>query len=373
MKKIFLTALVAAASVLPSAAQFVGNGHYRIQNANSERYACLIDDQGSVDIPSMSGDLGALRTFKPFSKVVSDPASIIYIQDMGSDNNYNLKAQGVDAHSFIGYFVKLMKNADGTYKAYQQKSGQVIFLSDTDNSAGDLGMVNTNEKNYRNWNILPVSSSSDNYFGVKPTQTVGDKHYASFYIMFPFSFHSAGMKAYYVDKLNAQQGVATVKEVSDVVPGAAPVIIECSSEEPADNKLDFVENTASVPADNLLSGNYFDSDYWAHEHHLANDPATMRIFGVTSAGKIGFVKSSLENVPANVAYLMVPEGAADEINIVDEKDFEAAGISDMAAGVETKAADVYTLSGVKVRQNATSLNGLSKGVYIYKGKKVVID
>jgi len=37
-----------------------------------------------------------------------------------------------------------------------------------------------------------------------------------------------------------------------------------------------------------------------------------------------------------------------------------------------KSAMVYNLSGSKIRTSATSLNGLSKGVYIVKGKKVVI-
>ena len=34
--------------------------------------------------------------------------------------------------------------------------------------------------------------------------------------------------------------------------------------------------------------------------------------------------------------------------------------------------DVYTLGGVKVRENATGLNGLQKGIYIVNGKKVVV-
>ncbi len=34
--------------------------------------------------------------------------------------------------------------------------------------------------------------------------------------------------------------------------------------------------------------------------------------------------------------------------------------------------DVYTLGGVKVRENATNLNGLQKGIYIVNGKKVVV-
>ena len=43
------------------------------------------------------------------------------------------------------------------------------------------------------------------------------------------------------------------------------------------------------------------------------------------------------------------------------------------SGVKTaKSADVYTLTGSKVRRQATSLDGLPKGVYVVKGRKVVV-
>lgn len=47
----------------------------------------------------------------------------------------------------------------------------------------------------------------------------------------------------------------------------------------------------------------------------------------------------------------------------------SSGISEMTM---SKPVDVYDLQGNKIRQHATSLNGLSKGVYIINGKKVVI-
>ena len=37
-----------------------------------------------------------------------------------------------------------------------------------------------------------------------------------------------------------------------------------------------------------------------------------------------------------------------------------------------QSADVYTLTGSKVRRQATSLDGLPKGVYVVKGRKVVV-
>ena len=34
------------------------------------------------------------------------------------------------------------------------------------------------------------------------------------------------------------------------------------------------------------------------------------------------------------------------------------------------AFDVYTIDGIKVRENVTNLNGLPRGIYIVNGKKV---
>ena len=37
-----------------------------------------------------------------------------------------------------------------------------------------------------------------------------------------------------------------------------------------------------------------------------------------------------------------------------------------------KSGDIYTMTGVKVRKNATSTAGLPQGIYIFKGKKIVV-
>ena len=48
------------------------------------------------------------------------------------------------------------------------------------------------------------------------------------------------------------------------------------------------------------------------------------------------------------------------------------GINDIEAFAADEPFDVYTLSGVKVRENATNLNGLQRGIYIVNGKKVAV-
>lgn len=48
------------------------------------------------------------------------------------------------------------------------------------------------------------------------------------------------------------------------------------------------------------------------------------------------------------------------------------GTTSLGGVKAAQSADVYTLTGSKVRRQATSLNGLPKGVYVVKGRKVVV-
>ena len=64
---------------------------------------------------------------------------------------------------------------------------------------------------YSTWNITPINTS-DNYIGVKPTVTVGDKHYAAVFAGYPYTL-GAGMKAYYVTKVIESEGVVIIKGV----------------------------------------------------------------------------------------------------------------------------------------------------------------
>ncbi|MBQ9666839.1 MAG: leucine-rich repeat protein [Bacteroidaceae bacterium] len=79
-----------------------------------------------------------------------------------------------------------------------------------------------------------------------------------------------------------------------------------------------------------------------------------------------------------VAYLAKPFTGSnyDEICVVNCNDFAVKDATTVDIEAIEEAAsdmfDVYSLSGIKVKQNATSLEGLSRGVYIVNGKKVVV-
>ena len=154
----------------------------------------------------------------------------------------------------------------------------------------------------------------------------------------------------------------------------------------ADNKLDIANNSATLPSDNKLSGVYFciDNGQSFHRDFVKYDPATMRVLGVCSDGRPGFVKKAVSDftvpddfwtfmaegaIPANTAYLKVEAGTPDELPLITAEEY-AAGIEGVTIDGNV-ASDITTLSGMTVRKKATSTEGLRPGVYIWNKKKIV--
>ena len=307
---------------LTSFAQLNGDGYYRVKNVASGRYITVRDNRGSVNIGSTSADMGAVDLYKGFDMVESDPASILYIDDVG-DSNYKFHSQGTDTYEIIGYYLKLKKNSDGSYKAYQGNSMMIMYLGDGETtSVVDSKLVTNAKGQYRDWYILPVNSSSqDNYFGVKPDIKVAGDHYASFYASFPFSVASQDLKVYYIN--NVEGDIAVYKEIEGgVVPSGAPVFIKCSSNNPSDNRLDIGANQASALTNNKLSGVYFCNKSAAHRNVTPYNPETMRVLGTTADGKLAYVKADYDYLPANRSYLTVPAGSPDVIKLVSEEEYQ---------------------------------------------------
>ena len=98
MRKITLL-LLTALCTLAAHAQLNGDGYYRVQSSEQQRYVRVIDNRGSVNMETTDADLSALRTQRDFDKVVSDPGSIIYIKKMNT--GYDLQSQGTGSYSII--------------------------------------------------------------------------------------------------------------------------------------------------------------------------------------------------------------------------------------------------------------------------------
>ena len=336
---------------LPSVAQLSGNGYYRVKNFKSERFIIMIDNKTEgADPASTTYDMDALMTIKPFSRIASDPGSVIYIEN-GSGNEYNLKAQGTDVNQSTGRYLTISTGSASqqTYFASVVEAGIKVFLYDeqytgtegrlfTESSTGGAGDV------YRHWRILPISASDDNnYFGVEGDVQAGGKYYKSFFSSFAYTFASSPMKAHIVTKIDGD--LAVWKPVEGTVPGYVPVIIECTGAAASGNRLNLVADSDNIPSGNLLQGVFFNNlyvDYISESSYHFNakkyDPQTMRLLGTTSEGKLGFVKSSEKYIPQNSAYLTVPYGAPDEITLVTQAEYDAI----LAADVVTVTARSYS-------------------------------
>lgn len=349
MNRFFLT-LFACITALPALAQLGSDGYYRVKNFKSGRYIIMIDNKTKGgDISSTTFDLDALMTVKPFSRVAADAGSVFYIEHL-SGNQYNLKAQGSDAYATTGRSLTITvgSSSQNTYFASATEAGVTVYLYD-EQYTGSEGRLSTQNANggagevYRHWLIQPISATNDdNYFGVEGKVQVAGKYYTTLHISFPYTLPS-GMKAYAVTKLDGD--LAVWQPVTGTVAASAPVIIECAGATASDNRLNLQLQNATAPSGNLLKGVYFnnlDVSYITedsyHFHATAYDPNTMRLLGVTSEGKLGFVKSSEKYIPQNSAYLVVPAGSPDEITLVTQEEYEAA----VAADVVTVTAHSYS-------------------------------
>lgn len=338
--KLLLVAVVCAASLQ---AQLKGDGYYRVQNENTGRFITVVDNRGSVNMQTTDADLGALRTVMDFQRVVSDPASVVYVKKM--TKGYDLQSQGMDTYTMIERELMVLDLEDGTYAAYATESGMTKYLCDDipnwmlDPDEKIYGSVCTNSPKSRYWYIKPVKNDDGYYFGLIPDVTAGGSHYKSFYAMFPYSLASTAMKAYYVTKVDQARGCVVVKELTGTVPAATPVIVKCASTNPADNKLNLLSVTGKAPSDNLLKGQYFcNPDDGKHTNVLAYNSSTMRVLGKAADGSLAFVsQSNLKYIPANTAYLTVAVNAAKTLNVMTEAEY-----NQMLAEEVTITANSYT-------------------------------
>lgn len=338
MKK-FLSFVFTALFSLSTFAQFNGDGFYRIKNRDTGRYLTVVDNRASVSMATTEPDLAAILPIRNFDRIVGNPASIIYI-DHVSDNNYSLRAQNVDTYDLMEVYLNLVKRSDGTYFAYASSQGMTKYLCD-EMSGLDEGWLMTGTAN-RNWHIIPVSSSSENYFAAVPEFEAEGEHYTTMYAAFPFKTTNDNMKMYYVGLI--KDNIAVLKEVEDgFVPMATPVIIKCASANRVDNKLDVVSTGGSSVETNLLGGVYFDNDNKKHWNRVAYDPNTMRVLGKTKDGSLGFITADLDYLPANKAYLNVPAGSAEEIKVITEEEY-VTSIDDVKSS-ENDNFVYYDLSG----------------------------
>lgn len=376
MRKIFtlLFALFLSNSLFAQ----LSSGFYRVQNSQSTRYLYVFDNTGYarvIDGKNLDLDLDAIYLRSGLDNTISDPGSIIYFDNVGG--SYNFLSQGTSSYSIIQHYLSISER-DGKYalSVTDPGTGIRVFIKDASSGTSGYGSVyksdGGNDPIY--WNVLPVSSSSDNYFGVAPKVQVGDKYFTSFYAGFGISPISSNTKAYYVKDFS--DCAVLLEELSGSVGAQVPVIIEGVSSSASDNKMDIL-NSGSSPSDNKLKGNFFDTNnlvgsYNPRKEHVNQTAvqSTHRVISVSSSGKLVFAKPTTSTLPANSAYLEVSSSAKESLAVFFTKaeyDEYNASVLDK---VESNSAnlEVFNVLGKKVTNNGN----LPAGIYIIGGKKTVI-
>ena len=384
MKKSLLTLL----ALLPLAAfaQINGSGYYRVQNHKSQRFFMLIDSHARFTANNTDVDLGALRLVKGFEeKICWNPATICYMEK-ASEYKYNIIGEGLNLYDQVKTYLDFDDQVPSAYKGSYIISGEGTYqgvsmsktLYDSERRDSIAPLYTSGANGYQYWIVRPVNDTY--YFGIKPDFQAKlafvdqARYYTTMYASFPYSFiKDSGVQAYYVSRI--QGNYAVVKPLTAGVPGGMPVILECQSTVPRTNKVNIAETTVTYGS-NLLQGVYFCNEVPEtmpdrfHHNVVEYNRSSMRVLGATSDGRLAFViPSDMKYIPANKAYLMVPPTAPATLYVTTEADL-AAGIEQVAAEpVEPVKKGVYSLSGQWL---GDSTDGLSRGVYIVNGRKLVM-
>ncbi len=394
-------------------AQYDGEGFYRIKNEGAaKRYITIVNDRVDSNFKNFSvNDYKTWRAVNALTTVkdpITDPGTILYIT--GNTGNLSLEGQGMKTSNLLKNY-KLM--AQGSQLCSEYK-GTMVFMTDNydaeigkDATVGvGLSAIAKEAGTYASWNFIKVGNQEE-YFGVIPEVKVGDKYYTTLYTSFAYQL-SEGMKAYYINEheysdTKIAEPTAVLKELTGKVPEATPVIIECTSNKAVDNKL-IPLKSSEAPAgvkDNEMKGIYFcyvkysfdDKSRGESETAAAKElknvteysASTMRVLGSVN-GQLALIQATDKQLevtnkgkylPANKAYFPIKASEANAtkngIKLVDKSTFDAAitAIVTIANDEKPSKHGVFTLTGIKAKAD-NSTEGLSTGIYIINGKKVII-
>ena len=293
----------------------------------------LINDEKKVDINEI-GNTGGL-----FGRGWNDYTAEF---EVGNDGMVKLEVANMPAQNQAGWFgfgdVRLFKVADL----------DAITLSENENCTPEAKVadVTLNRTLTKNWNSIVLP------FAVNKKQIAAQ-------------FGEGTVVAAYKDATIDETSTTLNFEVVEEMQANVPYLIKPTQ---AGSTYTF-EGVAIKPADNLEAGegeikfvgNYengkqlAEGDYFIDANrnlfYSANGTETMKAFRAI------FVSTAV--APAKAMFFSIRGNGGETTGIEDVKTL---------AG---KTFDVYSIDGMLVRKNATSLSGLAKGVYVVNGKKYI--
>ncbi|MCQ2075160.1 MAG: hypothetical protein MJY77_08295 [Bacteroidaceae bacterium] len=386
MKKTILFLMLVMLFCISGIAQnTLAEGFFRVQNMASGRFFYVRDCTG--EISTLGADVGALELWLGQENTITDPACVMYFQKHGSQ--WNIQSQATGLYEVISHYMTI-STYNGGYVVYD--SGQYLYDITRDNTTprGSIGAKTDNEMkgytSYKKWNILPINSSDDSYFGLKPTVNAGGLYYTTFYADFAFTPKTENTKVWYVSNIDKEYGIAVIRQLDGTISRSHPVIIQSTSPDPSDNRVDLTTAAGSLASDNKLTGVFFSNGDRSFVKHPGNpacvefDPQTMRVLGKNAEGKLAFIDNpdnlveteidpgtgiwrTAKVIPHNQAYLKVDSDCPASLQVMTEPEYLeyiATGISSVVRN-DTKA--VYDLQGLPV---STKERGR---IYIVNGRK----
>lgn len=307
MKRIITTTFISLLSLSSMAqrALSITDGFYRVQNFKTGRYAFICDNTGGLVAQNNDVDMGAIALF-PTLEVdpqygrnrFVDPASVCYVEVV-SNYKHDIMSQGTGFFDIIEHYVMVQDGPKkGTYciTPYIDHQNTYNFFDDNFYNKADVSWVNAANNTTRNdehcWNFKPLdfSSADGEYLAIAPKaemKAANGKYYVPYVVGFPMSFEGEGMKAYYVKEVKAD--AVLIKEIeSEVIPAKTPIIVECTSINPLDNRVKLY-----APSDERFSGNRLIGQFFCYSNHGTTaykeyKKATMRVLAVNAEGQLIF-------------------------------------------------------------------------------------
>jgi hypothetical protein len=301
----------------------------------------------------------------------SSPAFVLKLtgspDGAGGLTDANLEAQGAESKVIAKQTFDFTNQGDHWYikGSLGFRDAYMVDFADAFTQEEHVGKVNhpglynganENDASYH-WVVTPISEDSKDFcFGAMPSPKTKDeagKYYTTMYTKFPYRCLD-GVKAYVVSRVDATAHKVVLSEIkSGEVPSGTPVVLECTSTKPVENRLlPLLEEPAAIVGDNLLKGEIWlkDENKTEDKYRTKFDSQTMLVLSNdelafknvnTDVLAGGTATGTLTYIANNTCYLPLSSEMTEATTFRVTKETTLAGLSQEAADGVTP----YKLTG----------------------------